>query len=203
MSSETARMQRWVVDRSGSMFELLIKHRSGPIRIAGTAGLVEADFEIDAAGAGAGRLAFTIDTARLGVTSSRDPRARGNRLLEVARGTLVRFESSKVRSIEPGVIGVSGRLEGGGRRLPLTMRLRARHQKTSLDVTATAVVDHRQLGLLWIPAGPLKAPTELVVRARLRRLTDSDEVRCRPQLRPRRPRNSRYGFMTGHPSFGA
>jgi polyisoprenoid-binding protein YceI len=191
------------MDQSGSMFELLIKHRSGPIRIAGTAGLVEADFELDAEGAGAGRLAFTIDTARLGVTSARDPRARGNQLLEVARGTLVRFESSEVTSFEPGVIGVSGKLEGGGRRLPLTMRLRTRQRKTSLDVTATAVVDHRQLGLFWIPAGPLKAPTELMVRARLRRLTDPDVVRTRARLRRRHGRNSRYGFMTGQPAYGA
>jgi hypothetical protein len=41
------------------------------------------------------------------------------------------------------------------------------------EIEATAMVDHRQLGMTWSPLGMLRAPSKLTVRGRLVRTEDA------------------------------
>lgn len=83
--------------------------------------------------------------------------------------------------------------------MPLEFEAQVTRTGGTLELVATTVVAHRRLGLTWIPAGPLKAPTELVVRARLIPHTGDGREAARAPARSPRPRrlNSRYRFMAG------
>jgi hypothetical protein len=59
---------------------------------------------------------------------------------------------------------------------------------------ATLAIAHRKLGLHWLPAGPLKAPTELVLRARLAPVLRTSAYTHAPKRTGSLDR--RYRFMT-------
>ena len=42
-----------------------------------------------------------------------------------------------------------------------------REVEGELEVEATALIDHRELGMTWSPLGILRAPSKLIVRGRL------------------------------------
>ena len=168
----------------------------GPIRVAGAFrradGLLRFDTEGDI------RIRFTIDTAGLEFRDEQtDPRPRSYSLPGFAAGPVMRFESTHVADHGAGRLHVIGQLAVGARCTPLELEVRAIEVNGSLEVTATAIVDHRRLGLTWIPAGPQKAPTELAVRARLIPITDAARHGSVAVGRRRRPLpvNSRYSFM--------
>jgi hypothetical protein len=168
----------------------------GPICVAGGFRRADGLFRFDTAGDI--RIRFTIDTAGLELRDEQnDPRSRSYNLPGFASGPVVRFESTAVADHGAGRLHVIGQLAVGARCMPLEVGIRAMEVDGSLDVMATALVDHRRLGLTWIPAGPLKAPTELAMRARLIPITDAARRGSVGIPRRRRPTavNSRYSFM--------
>jgi polyisoprenoid-binding protein YceI len=183
-----------------STFELTVKPRSGPIRVAGSIRLIDGLFQIDSAGEIS--IAVTVDTAGLVIHGERrDPRLRSHRFPDLAGHAFVRFESTRVSDDGTGLLHVTGVLAAGTKRVPLEFLARVMNTDGSLELSATAVVNHRRLGLVWVPAGPLKVPTELVIRTRLIPVT-ADERASTTARRRRRPLaiNSRYHVMGRRPA---
>ena len=90
---------------------------------------------------------------------------------------------------------VSGQLVGPTASVPLELELSAARENGSLDLTASASVDHRRLGVSWVPAGPLRAATDLVVHLQLHAAPEPELQVSR--LRRSEPLGSRYRFMGG------
>ena len=185
--------ETWSVDRGSASFELTVRHRSGPVRLVGTLEGVAAAIEVD--GSGTQRFTFAADTTRIEVSNDRRPRWRAGQLLDTAGYATVRFESTSVTDLGAGRMRVAGRLVGATASVPLELELSAAHENGYFDMTASTNVDHRRLGVSWVPAGPLRAATDLIVRLRLH-AAPGPEPRA---LRRRRsePLGSRYRFMAG------
>ena len=164
-SRPKARATAWRLERDEATFELTIRHRAGPVQLTGAMQVVDAVLETDEVGVR--HVAFVVDTGRITVSPVGMPPWRAGRLLGRRGDATLRFESTGVADLGAGEARVSGRLAGGNADHPLEIRLETRDANGALDVTAHANVNHRQLGVLWIPAGPLRAQTELVLRCRL------------------------------------
>jgi polyisoprenoid-binding protein YceI len=191
----TTRRAAWALDPSSATFEVKIKHRLGPIRVASSC-RVEGVLQRGAAGDIGIR--FTIDAAGVhGPDERNDPRSRSHRLPNVGAGTIARFESTRVTDEGAGLLHVTGQLVLGTKCVPLELAVRLTKVGDALEVRAATAADHRRLGLTWIPVGPLKAPTELVMRARLIPITDDEARGSTAMARRRRPTavNNRYSFM--------
>jgi polyisoprenoid-binding protein YceI len=177
----------WTLDSGTATFEVMVAHRSGPIRVDGTIKLVDVRLDSDAAGDLRLRLAVETGSARLR-SSTRDPFSRAHRIFSRSRRGLARFESSHVIRVDEDHLRVMGLLDIGGSRKRTEFTVRLRESSGALEIEAAAAADHRKLGLIWIPAGPLKARTDVTLRARL--LPAASPTR-------RRVTNSRYHFMGG------
>jgi polyisoprenoid-binding protein YceI len=177
----------WTLDSGTATFALSVAHRSGPIRVGGTIELLDVRLDSDASGHPRLRLAIDTGSARLR-SNTRDPFSRAHRVFSLRRRGLARFESSQVTRMDADRLHVVGLLDVGGSRKRTEVTFRVRERSGELEVEATAAADHRRLGFSWIPAGPLKARTEVTLRARLR-----------PAAGPERKvlANSRYHFMGG------
>ena len=156
----------WTLDSGTATFELSVAHRSGPIRVGGSVELLDVRLDSDAAGDPRLRLAIETGSARLR-SSTRHPFSRAHRIFSLRRAELAQFESSQVIRIDEDRLHVVGLLDVGDSRKPTEFIIRVRESSGALEVEATAAVDHRRLGFSWIPAGPLKARTEITLRARL------------------------------------
>jgi polyisoprenoid-binding protein YceI len=159
----------WRLGRAGLTFELKVKPRHGPVTVAGVLSRIDGTVEIDADG----RLGIRslIDTSSVQHRTGGDPRldVHVRRTVESSR-PLILFESQKtVRESATGRFRVKGHLRIGARarRIPMELHATVNRTGTSLSLVGRIPVDHRRLGLTWLPAGPLKAPTEVVVRADL------------------------------------
>ena len=185
----------WSHDSSNATFRLVIKHRSGPISIAGTFQLL--DGSLQTSSTGDIRIELTIDTASLELIDRRKGRIRSHRIpnLDSSRA---RFESSSATERGAGELHVRGLLTIGQRRIPVSLDLHATNMGDAIEVTATTTANHRRLGITWIPASPLKAATELIATVRLIPSTDPTT----PGAADRRSKaiNSRYRFMGGRPA---
>jgi hypothetical protein len=62
---------------------------------------------------------------------------------------------------------VRGWLHAAGQSLPLDLTATLCRDHRELVVEATAVVDHRHLGMTWNRLGMMRPPSKLIVQARL------------------------------------
>ncbi len=60
-------------------------------------------------------------------------------------------------------------LHAAGRHVPVDVEAAVREVGSELEVEATTLVDHRELGLTWSPLGIMRSPSKLIVRGRLSR----------------------------------
>lgn len=88
----------------------------------------------------------------------RDKHLRSNDFFDLANRPRVRFEADAAE-FDGGTLRVRGLLYAGGKHVPL-------------ETDATALVDHRQLGMTWSPLGIVRAPSKLIVRGCLVRAED-------------------------------
>jgi hypothetical protein len=182
----------WRFQPATARFALRVNHRSGPISYDATVGLADTRLDFDAAGIS--RVAFTLNGG-LKPGDGTEPRLRGVPALHAAG--LMKFESSRVTSLGAGRVLVSGTLTTASRthaiEFELAIEPRQKGLELELELIATGEVDHRILGVWWIPAGPLKTKTTLTAIAPLEPIAHSEQHSARPQ-RPRRV-NDRYRFM--------
>jgi hypothetical protein len=64
---------------------------------------------------------------------------------------------------------MTGELEAAGRAIPLDLVAAVEEGDERLELAASANVDARELGMTWSPAGNLRTPVALDVRACLQR----------------------------------
>ena len=60
-----------------------------------------------------------------------------------------------------------GQLDAAGRQIPLELDAAVRVVDGELEVEAVTYADQRELGMTWSPLGMIRAPSKLIVRARL------------------------------------
>jgi hypothetical protein len=158
----------WTLEATSLSLELSIKPRQGAVTIHGEFGRVRGTIELGSDG----RLEIRsqIDTSsfrrRL---HAEDPRvvAHLRRALDRS-GPAIGFDArgTAVPPFRTGRFRVVGQLTVGARHIPIEFDAVARRSDGALVVSARVPVDHRRLGLAWLPPGPLKAPTTLALRAR-------------------------------------
>lgn len=95
---------------------------------------------------------------------------------------------------------MTGELVVGAVCVPLEFHVDVAKSESTLDITAVVAADHTRLGVFWVPAGPLRAPTDLVVRARLVPITHRSAPRsiAVPRGRPERAVNANRRSMRLH-----
>ena len=184
----------------GAPFELKIRHRAGPITLVGAFGHIDGTIALDQHGSV--RIDATVDLSRLELDSSRDPRVRKAVLAAIAGKGAVRLTATGIAADPDGLdaIEVTGSLVHGDGAEPISLSALVTFARERRELTVRMIVDHRRLGLVWI-TGPLKAPTELVLRASL--VPRADSSGSVGVARKRRPKlsNSRYRVMARRPRF--
>ena len=181
----------WRVDPSHLVSTVTVNHRSGPVtyvaRVAIELGVVRV-------APGHVQADLVLDADSIGAVGARDPRWGAYTLPLREAGSVVQFESSRVSSVAPDVTRMTGRLRVGKRRVAVSFDVRTTENDGALELVATIAVAHRKLGLHWLPAGPLKAPTKLIVRARLAPVVRTAAHTVAPPRTGHLDR--RYRFMT-------
>jgi polyisoprenoid-binding protein YceI len=106
--------------------------------------------------------ADSLDT-KLG---KRDEHLRSPDFFDVAEHPQVRFESDDA-ALTGDTLKVRGRLHAAGKSIPLDVDASVRAVDGEPELEASALADHRKLGMTWSPLGILRAPSKLIVRGRL------------------------------------
>ena len=198
-TDHTARTRTaWTIDPVGTTFELKIRHRAGPITVTGALRDVRGTIGLDADGQIV--IHALVDLLSLEPHASRDPRLRMSVLSANARDGAVRLTAiGRPADAAQGPTSVTGTLAFDGSDDRVEVNATVTVSSHGHGLTATMIVDHRNMGLAWI-TGPMRAPTELVIRAPLTSIVENAQP-TRVHSRPRRTRrsNSRYRFMSpGH-----
>jgi len=181
----------WKFDPSQIVSTVTVKHRSGPVTYIARAGV---DVGLVRVSPGHVRFDLVLEADSIATAGSRDPRWDACTHVLREAGSVVEFESSRISTVSPEITRVTGRLRIGRRRLAVSFTLRTSERDGAIEIVATLAIAHRKLGLHWLPAGPLKAPTELVLRARLAPVVRTSAYTHAPK--PTRSLDRRYRFMT-------
>src|SRR4051812_38087768 len=112
--------------------------------------------------------------------------SRGCRLRRLRRRRPAGRRAALARgTLHEGTLSARGELHAAGRQVPLDAEATLRQVDGGLEVAATALVDHRELGMTSSPLGILRSPSKLIPHwpadPRL------NERRTRPGRRSRTP----------------
>ena len=110
---------------------------------------------------------LTIDAASLDTRNARrDTHLRSAAFFDVERHPYVRFTSSSATA-DGDSLKVRGQLAAAGKEIPLELDATVRVVDGELEVEAVTYADQRLLGMTFSPLGTVRAPSKLIVRARL------------------------------------
>jgi polyisoprenoid-binding protein YceI len=112
--------------------------------------------------------ADSIDTGN----ERRDTHLSSDAFFDVANHTQVRFEADAVE-LDGDRLEARGLLYAAGEHVPLAVEAAVTAVGDEFEIDATALVDHRELGMTWCPLGMVRAPSRLIVRGRLVRTEDA------------------------------
>ena len=101
----------------------------------------------------------------------RDKHLRSATFFDAADYPWVRFEAD-VAELDGGEMQVRGELYAAGKHVPLEVEATVSAVGEELEIEASAVVDHRELGMRFSPLGLVGDHTRLLVRGRLMRAED-------------------------------
>jgi polyisoprenoid-binding protein YceI len=159
---------RWRLDPSGSSAAFRVPNFWGLTSDKGRFQRLDGWLEVD--DDDRWRMELTLDAASLDTGNRRrDRHLRSADFFDVQHHPEVRFRSSSVNDHGGGRLHIEGELEAAGERVRLQVEVTVKHADGRLDLDAAATVDQRQLGMTFSPLGMVRTPTELSVRARLRR----------------------------------
>ena len=158
---------RWMLDASVSRVEFSVRQFWGLSTVHGRFDRFEGELELGANGAG--RAELRIESASLETGKRRrDRHLRTPDYFDSERHPLVRFAAAVVAA-PGGGLEMTGELEAAGRAIPLDLVAAVEEGDERLELAASANVDARELGMTWSPAGNLRTPVALDVRACLQR----------------------------------
>jgi polyisoprenoid-binding protein YceI len=154
---------RWRLDPERSCVEFYVRNFYGLMTVKGRFASYDGTLELGAHPA----VQLTIDAASLDTKNAkRDKHLRSADFFDVERHAHVRFTSSRATA-DGDSLKVRGQLDAAGKQIPLELDAALRVVDGELEVEAVTYADQRQLGMTWSPLGMLRAPSKLIVRARL------------------------------------
>jgi polyisoprenoid-binding protein YceI len=154
---------RWRLDPERSSVEFHVRNFYGLMTVKGRFASYDGTLELGAHPA----VQLTIDAASLDTENAkRDKHLRSADFFDVERHAHVRFTSSSATA-DGDSLKVRGQLDAAGKQIPLELDAALRVLDGELEVEAVTYADQRQLGMTWSPLGMLRAPSKLIVRARL------------------------------------
>jgi polyisoprenoid-binding protein YceI len=158
----------WRLDPERSSVEFHVRHFYGLMTVKGRFARYDGTLELN----GRPTVELVIDAdSRDTKLGKRDEHLRSADFFDVANHPEVRFEPDDV-ALAGDTLKVRGRLHAAGKSFPLDVDASVRAVDGELEVEASALADHRKLGMTWSPLGILRAPSKLIVRGRLVREED-------------------------------
>ena len=156
---------RWHLDPERSCVEFHVRNFYGLQTVKGRFASYDGTLELGARPV----VRLTIDAASLDTDhAKRDKHLRSADFFDVERHPHIRFTSSSATA-EGDSLKVRGQLDAAGRQIPLELDAAVRVVDGELEVEAVTYADQRELGMTWSPLGMIRAPSKLIVRARLMR----------------------------------
>ena len=113
--------------------------------------------------------ADSLDTGN----KQRDKHLRSDDFFDVVNHPQVRFEADAA-TLDGNTLKARGRLHAAGKDIPLDVDATVTPADDEFEIEATALADHRELGMTWSPMGVLRAPSKLIIRGRLVRAARQD-----------------------------
>lgn len=156
---------RWTLDCARSTATFRVRTYWGAHTVEGRFDRIEGSY---VRGGADPRIELTIDADSLDTGNRlRDLHLRGERFFRVESHPQVRFESTSVVERGDGKLDVTGCLEAGGRKLPLTLAATIAKHGEELEIETTTTIDQRELGMIYSPFAMIRSPATLHVVARL------------------------------------
>jgi polyisoprenoid-binding protein YceI len=153
----------WRLDPDRSSVEFHVRHFYGLMTVKGHFDRYHGTLELN----GRPAVELVIDADSLDTKhGKRDQHLRSADFFDVANHPQVRFHSDTA-TLAGNTLKVSGQLHAAGRSIPLDIDAAVREVDGELEVEASALADHRKLGMTWSPLGIMRAPSKLIVRGRL------------------------------------
>jgi polyisoprenoid-binding protein YceI len=153
----------WRLDPDRSSVEFHVRHFYGLMTVKGHFDRYHGTLELN----GRPAVELVIDADSLDTKhGKRDQHLRSADFFDVANHPQVRFQSDTA-TLAGNTLKVSGQLHAAGRSIPLDIDAAVREVDGELEVEASALADHRKLGMTWSPLGIMRAPSKLIVRGRL------------------------------------
>jgi polyisoprenoid-binding protein YceI len=153
----------WGLDPDRSSVEFHVRHFYGLMTVKGRFDRYHGTLELN----GRPAVELVIDADSLDTKNGkRDRHLRSADFFDVANHPQVRFQSDDA-ALAGDTLKVRGQLHAAGRSIPLDIDAAVREVDGELEVEASALADHRKLGMTWSPLGIMRAPSKLVVRGRL------------------------------------
>jgi polyisoprenoid-binding protein YceI len=154
---------RWRIDPARSSIEFRVPTLWGLTTVKGHFDRYDGTLDLQATPA----ITLTIDAASLDTNNKpRDKHLRSADFFDVENNPEVRFVSDSA-TLDGQRLKVRGRLEAGGKSLPLELEATVRQAGDALEVDAAKDVDHRELGMTHSTLGMIKTPSRLTVHGRL------------------------------------
>jgi polyisoprenoid-binding protein YceI len=162
----------WRLDPARSSVEFHVPHFYGLMTVKGHFDRYEGTLDLSARPA----VKLVIEADSLDTKQSkRDKHLRSADFFDVANHPRVRFEADAA-TLEGERLKVHGILHAAGKRIPLDVDATVTADGDELEIEASALADHRELGMGWSPLGIMRAPSKLIVRGRLVRGEDQRRI---------------------------
>jgi polyisoprenoid-binding protein YceI len=153
----------WRLDPARASVEFHVRHFYGLLTVKGHFDRYHGTLQLN----GRRAVELVIDADSLDTKlAKRDEHLRSADFFDVAKHPQVRFDSDEA-VLAGETLKVRGQLHAAGRSIPLEIDAAVRQVDGELEVEASALADHRKLGMTWSPLGILRAPSKLTVRGRL------------------------------------
>jgi polyisoprenoid-binding protein YceI len=153
----------WHLDPAQSSVEFQVPHFYGLMTVKGHFDRYEGTLDLSASPA----IELAIDADSIDTNQSkRDKHLRSADFFDVANHPQVRFNADAA-TLEGETLKVHGILHAAGEQIPLDVDATVKPDGDQLEIEASALADHRQLGMLWSPLGIMRSPSKLIVRGRL------------------------------------
>jgi polyisoprenoid-binding protein YceI len=158
----------WRVDPARSSVEFHVRHFYGLMTVKGRFDRYRGSLDL----AGRPAVELVVDAESLDTkVKQRDKHLRADDFFDVVNHPQVRFEADAA-TLDGTTLKARGRLHAAGKHIPLDVDATVTPVDGEFEIEATALADHRELGMTWSPLGILRAPSKLIVRGRLVREED-------------------------------
>jgi polyisoprenoid-binding protein YceI len=162
---------RWQIDPARSSVEFRTRTFWGLLTVKGRFGRYDGTLDLRQQPA----IDLTIEAASLDTKNKmRDKHLRSADFFDAANHPQVRFVSNRAK-LEGERLTVSGRLDAGGKSMPLNVDATLRRLDGELEADAIAHADQFELGMSHGMLGMIRTPSELIVRGRLVSVADQPD----------------------------